>query len=76
LNFSLANAQPASVEKNTTEMAIRPELMIEFHRAIQKFTAGSFTTFAALAKKLPPGIHDMLGSRIVYESPEPISSDQ
>jgi hypothetical protein len=72
----LANAQPASVEKKTTDAAIRAELTIEFHSAIQKFTAGSFTTFAALAKKLPPGIHDMLGSRIVYESPEPISSDQ
>ena len=75
-NFSFANAHPARVEKNTTDSAMRPELMIEFHRATQKFTAGSPITFAALEKKLPPGIHDMWGSRIVYESPEPISSDQ
>ena len=73
---SFANAHPARVEKNTTDRAMRPELMIEFQSATQKFTAGSFMTFAAFEKKLPPGIHDMLGSRIVYESPEPISSDQ
>ena len=47
-----------------------------FHSARQKLTAGSFTTVAAFAKKLPPGSHDMLGSRIVYESPEPIRIDQ
>src|SRR6478735_2020605 len=76
LKRSFANAQPASVEKKTTESAITVELQIEFHSAVQKLTASSFMTAAAFAKKLPPGIHDMLGSRMVNESPEPMSSDQ
>lgn len=76
LNRSFAKAQPARVEKNTTDRAMSAELTIEFHSATQKFTAGSLITFAALLKKFPPGSHDMLGSRIVYEVPDPISSDQ
>jgi hypothetical protein len=29
-----------------------------------------------LARKLPPGIHDMFGSLIVEASPEPMRNDQ
>ena len=73
---SLANAQPASVEMTTTDAAMIVELKIEFHSASQKLTAGSFMTATALAMKLPPGSHDMFGSLIVEESPEPIRNDQ
>ena len=73
---SFAKAHPASVEKKTTDAAMTTELQMLFHRATQKFTAGLETTAAAFAKKLPPGIHDMLGSRIVLESPEPMRIDQ
>ena len=75
-NRSFANAQPASVEKTTTDAAITVELKIEFHSAGQKLTAGLFTTVRALAMKLPPGIHDMFGSLRVDASPEPIRNDQ
>ena len=49
---------------------------MEFHSARQKFTAGSLMTDAAFSRKLPPGSHDMFGSRIVEASPEPIRNDQ
>ncbi len=73
---SFAKAHPASVEKKTTDAAMIPELITEFISAGQKLTAGSPMTAAALARKFPPGIHDMFGSRTVEASPEPISSDQ
>ena len=75
-NRSFAKAQPASVEKRTTDAAITVELKIEFHSASQKLTAGSFTTDSAFAMKLPPGSHDMSGSLIVDALPEPIRNDQ
>src|SRR6478752_162785 len=73
---SFANAQPASVEKRTTDAAITVELKTEFHSAVQKLTAGLFTTVMALAMKLPPGIQDMFGSLRVDASPEPMRNDQ
>ena len=60
----------------TTDAAISAELMIEFHSAGQKFTAGSFTTVVALARKLPPGHHEKSWSLIVVESPDPMRNDQ
>ena len=49
---------------------------MEFHSASQKFTAGSLTTARALSMKLPPGSHDMSGSRMVEASPDPMRNDQ
>ena len=76
LKCSFAKAHPASVEKTTTDAAIRVELKIEFHRATQKLTAGSLTTDSALSMKLPPGNHDMFGSLMVEAVPEPMRNDQ
>jgi hypothetical protein len=44
--------------------------------AFQKLTAPFSSTAAALAMKLPPGIHDRSGSRTVEESPLPMRNDQ
>src|SRR5690606_40952065 len=50
---SFANAYPASVEKNTTEMVIAPEMMTLFSSASRNGTVSK--TFSALLRKFGPG---------------------
>lgn len=52
-NRSLANANPARVEKNTTETVIEPLTMKEFTRARPKSVVSN--TRAMLSKRCPPG---------------------
>ena len=52
---SFANAQPASVEKTTTDTAISVELKIEFQSASQKLTAGSLTTDSGVGDEVAAG---------------------
>ena len=49
----MANANPARVEKNTTEMAMAPETSTELSRASANGTVSK--TREMLAGRLPPG---------------------
>src|SRR5690606_5704470 len=69
LKRNFAKAKPAKVDSTTVETETVVETMIELVRAFQKFTAGVFITVCAFSMKLPPGNHDMLGSRMVLASP-------
>src|SRR5579859_3951683 len=71
-----ANANPASVEKKTTDTETTLETMKLLASALQKLTLSLSITERALAMKLPPGIHDMLVSLNVPASPLPMRNDQ
>lgn len=54
-NLSLANAKPASDEKNTTETVITAELSSEFHRPSRKLASSAANSLPTLSPKLGPG---------------------
>ena len=72
----LAKAKPARVAKKTTEAETTAETTMLLPSALQKLTLSLPITERALAKKLPPGIQDMLVSLSVPASPLPIRKDQ
>ena len=72
-NRSLANAYPASVEKNTTEIVMAPEMMMLLSSALAKSTVSN--AFITLVRKFGPGMR-ATGTRLMSEAWRlPITND-